>query len=83
MARGGGSRQRGKTVAVPVICWSVSNLMFNYLLVEHAVPAMCGNRAAARLRADCPSGNAPTTWVRRLISRRIRSSGLFVQSGKA
>jgi hypothetical protein len=26
----------------------------------------------ARLRADCPSGNAPTTRVRRLISRRMR-----------
>ena len=31
--------------------------------------------AAARLRAGCPSGNAPTTRVRRLISRR--SSGLL------
>jgi hypothetical protein len=35
--------------------------------------------AAARLRADCPSGNAPTTRVRRLISRRMRSSGLLVR----
>jgi transposase len=30
------------------------------------------SRAAARLSADCPSGNAPTTRVRRLISRRTR-----------
>jgi hypothetical protein len=29
-----------------------------------AVPAMCRNLAAARLRADCPFGNAPTTRVR-------------------
>jgi hypothetical protein len=29
------------------------------------------------LRADCPSGNAPTTRVRRLISRNKRSSGLL------
>src|SRR5579872_5091559 len=33
--------------------------------------------AAARLSADCPSGNEPTTRVRRLISRRMRSSGLL------
>ena len=36
----------------------------------------CGGRrgsAAARLSADCPSGNAPTTRMRRLISRRMRS----------
>jgi hypothetical protein len=29
------------------------------------VPATCRSLAAARLRADCPSGNAPTTRVRR------------------
>jgi hypothetical protein len=27
--------------------------MFRYLLVDHAVPAMCRSRAAARLRANC------------------------------
>jgi hypothetical protein len=47
------------------------------------------SRAAARLRADWPSGNAPTTQVRRLILRSSRSSGLLVRirrqcsSGKA
>jgi len=30
--------------------------------------------------AEFPSGNAPTTFVRRLISRISRSSGLFVRS---
>jgi hypothetical protein len=40
--------------------------MFKYLLVDQAVPAMCRSLAAARLRADCPSGNAPTTRARRL-----------------
>lgn len=29
--------------------------------------------------ADWPSGNAPTTGVRRLIARMMRSSGLLVQ----
>jgi hypothetical protein len=51
--------------------------MFRYLLVDQAVPAMCRRLAAARLSANCPSGNAPTTRVRRLISRRMRSSGLL------
>lgn len=60
-----------------------------YLFVDQAVPAMWRSLAAARLRADCPSGNAPTTRVRRLISRNKRSSGLLVRmrrqcsSGKA
>jgi hypothetical protein len=44
----------------PLICWSFSSSMFKYLLVDHAVPAMCRNLAAARLRVDWPSGNAPT-----------------------
>jgi hypothetical protein len=35
-------------------------------LIDQAVPAMCRSRAAARLRADWPSGKAPTTRVRRL-----------------
>src|SRR6516164_8151925 len=73
----------------PLICWSFSNSMFRYLLVDHAVPAMWRSLAAARLSADWPSGNAPTTRVRRRISRRMRSSGLLVRirrqcsSGKA
>src|SRR6478735_5282004 len=62
----------------PLIRCSMSSSMFKYFLVDHAVPAICRRRAAARLRADWPSGNAPTTRVRRLISRKMRSSGLLV-----
>ena len=36
----------------PLICWSFSNSMFRYLLVDHAVPAMWRSLAAARLSAD-------------------------------
>src|SRR5262249_37468648 len=36
----------------PLICWSFSSSMFRYLLVDHAVPAMCRSLAAARLSAD-------------------------------
>jgi hypothetical protein len=43
--------------------------MFGYLFLDHAVPAMCRS----------PSGNAPTTRVRHLISRRMHSSGLLVR----
>lgn len=35
-------------------------------------------RAATSISADCPSGNAPTTRVRRRTSRMMRSSGLLV-----
>ena len=48
--------------------------MFRYRLVDQRVPAMCLNLAAARLRAELPSGKAPTTRVRRLISRMMRST---------
>jgi hypothetical protein len=48
----------------PLICWSFNSSMFKYSLVDQAVPAMCRKRAAARLRADWPSGKAPTTRVR-------------------
>ena len=53
--------------------------MFKYLLVDQAVPAMCRRRAAARLKADWPSGKAPTIRTRRLISRRKLSDD---QSGR-
>jgi hypothetical protein len=39
-------------VMAPLICWSFSSSMFRYLLVDHAVPAMWRNLAAARLSAD-------------------------------
>ena len=56
----------------PLICWSFSSSMFKYRLVDHAVPAMWRSLAAARLRAGCASGNAPTTRVRRLTLQRTR-----------
>jgi hypothetical protein len=39
-------------VMASLICWSFSNSMFRYLLVDHAVPAMWRSLAAARLSAD-------------------------------
>src|SRR5262245_49726804 len=42
----------GHAVMAPLICWSFSNSMFRYLLVDHAVPAMWRSLAAARLSAD-------------------------------
>src|SRR5215831_12219420 len=39
-------------VMAPLICWSFSNSMFRYFLVDHAVPAMWRSLAAARLSAD-------------------------------
>src|SRR5262249_57908030 len=38
-------------VMAPLICWSFSNSMFRYFLVDHAVPAMGRSLAAARLIA--------------------------------
>ena len=39
-------------VMAPLICWSFSNSMFRYLLVDHAVPAMWRSLAAARGRVQ-------------------------------
>jgi hypothetical protein len=39
-------------VMASLICWSFCNSMFRYLFVDHAVPAMWRNLAAARLSAD-------------------------------
>jgi hypothetical protein len=52
--------------------------MFKYRLVDQGVPAMCLNLTVARLRAELPSGKAPTTRVRHLISRLMRSRKLLV-----
>src|SRR5215831_11842646 len=41
-------------VMAPLICWSFSNSMFRYRLVDHAVPAMWRSLAAARLSAYPP-----------------------------
>ena len=48
----------------------LSSSMFRYRLVEQRVPAMWRSLAAARLMAELPSGKAPTTRVRRRISRK-------------
>jgi hypothetical protein len=53
-------RRPALAVMAPLICWSLINSMFKY-----AVPAIWRSLAAARLRADCPFGNAPTKRVRR------------------
>src|SRR5262249_21631966 len=37
----------GHAVMAPLICWSFSNSMFRYLLLDHAVPAMWRSLAAA------------------------------------
>ena len=41
-----------QAMMAPLICWSFSNSMFRYLLVDQAVPAMWRSLAAARLSAD-------------------------------
>ena len=41
-----------QAVIAPLICWSFSSSMFKYLLIDHAVPAMCRSLAAARFSAD-------------------------------
>jgi len=45
-------------VIAPLICWSFSNSMFRYFLVDHAVPAMWRSLAAARLSAATSMGVA-------------------------
>ena len=46
--------------------------MFMYFLLPHWVPATWRSRAQTSIRAELPSGNAPTTRVRRRISRFSR-----------
>jgi hypothetical protein len=57
--------------------------MFRYRLVDQRVPAMWRSLAAAKLMAELPSGKAPTTRVRRRISRMMRSSGLLTGMRRA
>jgi hypothetical protein len=47
----------GHAVMAPLICWSFSNSMFRYLLVDHAVPAMW--RSAQN---DCVFQHNPTFY---------------------
>ena len=53
--------------------------MFMYFLQPHWVPATWRSRAQASIRAELPSGNVPTTRVRRRISRFSRSITLLVR----
>jgi hypothetical protein len=56
----GGRRPALAYAVMPsLISQSFSSSMFEYPLVDRAVPAMCRERAMARLRADWPSGKAP------------------------
>ena len=54
-------------------CRSFRNSIDRYFLVDHSLLATSRKRTAARFNADCPSVKAPTSRVRRRISRRIRS----------
>ncbi len=47
-----------------VILCCVSSSTFKLHLMDHLVPARCLNLAAAGLRADRPSGKAPTRQLR-------------------
>ena len=53
--------------------------MFIYFLLSHWVPATCHSRAQTSIKAELPSGKAPTTLVLRRISRFIRSITLLVR----
>ena len=53
--------------------------MFMYFLQPHWVPATWRSRAQTSIRAEFPSGNAPTTLVLRRISRFSRSITLLVR----
>ena len=49
--------------------------MIKYRLLDQLVPAICLNRAAARLRQDCPSGKASTTGCCRDAKREKGKAG--------
>ena len=53
--------------------------MFMYFLQPNWVPAAWRSRAQTSIRAEFPSGNVPTTRVRRQISRFSRSITLLVR----
>ena len=60
-------------------CLPKSSSVVRYRFVPHLVAAMCRSLAATSISADWPSRKAPTTRVRRRMSRMMRSSGLFVR----
>jgi hypothetical protein len=43
-----------QAVMAPLICWSFSSSMFRYLLLDHAVPAMCREPCAGKLEGRLP-----------------------------
>lgn len=65
-----GSRRHG---------YSLSRDASRYRREPHSLLATYFRRAATSMRADFPSGNVPTTRVRRLISLLSRSMALFVR----
>src|ERR1019366_4540731 len=67
-----------QTSKLPRLTKSTVCLAVRIRLVPHLVAATCRSRAATNMRADWPSGKAPTTLVRRRISRISRSNGLLV-----
>src|SRR5215471_7864331 len=58
-------------VMAPLICWSFSNSVFRYRLVDHAVPAMWRSLAAARLSAEVVSRIFRTGSVQNLSHFRL------------
>ncbi len=53
--------------------------MFLYFLLPHWVPATWRSRAQTSIRTELPSGNVPTTRVRRRSSWFSRSIALLVR----
>ena len=53
--------------------------MFMYFLQPYWVPATWRSLAQTSIKAEFPSGNVPTTRVRRRISRFSRSITLLVR----
>src|SRR5262245_1834920 len=67
-----------------VICWSFSNSMFRYLLVDHAVPAMCRSLAAARLFGErAHDARTPTDFAQDAPSGLLVRMRRQCSSGKA
>jgi len=59
------------------LAFATKRFMSGLRRVPHFEPATWRKRAAASIKSDLPSGNAPTARVLRRISRSSRSSGLF------
>ena len=67
-----------------VICWSFSNSMFRYLLVDHAVPAMCRSLAAARLFGErAHDARTPTDFAQDALERIVGADAPPVLFGES